>query len=63
MNTRITDTHIIILEVNDGCVSCPFAKENACGADESVTPTHTYSFPVKCPLLRHTVRVVQHDDG
>ena len=44
----------IDIEVNEGCISCPFAGESICNCDEKVHPTHDYSYPVKCPLLNKT---------
>ena len=49
-----TDTEIVI-EVDEGCVGCPFAKENTCGADADLTPTHNYTYPTKCPMLDKTI--------
>ena len=37
----------------DGCIDCPFEKENRCGADNSVIVTHQNGFPTKCPLLNN----------
>ena len=56
MFLTITDDRIIV-EVNEGCVSCPFATENFCGCDKEVVSSHDYSYPVKCPLLKKVVEV------
>lgn len=56
MNTTITDT-MILLEVNEGCISCPFDRNYNCGCDENIGSSHDYTYPAKCPLLNKTVEV------
>lgn len=56
MNTTITDT-TILLEVNEGCISCPFSKDGLCGCDVEVSSTHDYTYPAQCPLLSRVVEV------
>lgn len=56
MNRTESDTKIEI-EVNEGCISCPFAGESICGCDETIHPTHDYLYPVACPLLKKIVEV------
>ena len=51
-----TDTEIVI-EVDEGCVGCPFAKENTCGCNAEVTPTHDYVYPTTCSMLDKTIIV------
>ena len=54
MNRIELDTKIDI-EVNEGCISCPFAGDSKCNCSEDVSSTHDYTYPVKCPLLSKTV--------
>jgi len=58
MNTTLNDD-CICLEVNEGCVSCPFSTEDICGADPEVKSTHKFSYPVGCPLLDRKIEVVR----
>lgn len=65
MNITISDDNILI-EVPDGCITCPFSKENECGCDKVVVPTHDYNYPIKCPLLDKKViveRKITEDKG
>lgn len=58
MAQRSVDNSTIVIIVDEGCVTCPFAgAETVCTCDEGVRPTHDYSYPVSCPLLKRTVEV------
>lgn len=50
-NNRIT------IEVNEGCISCPFGEGDGCGCDGDIRVTHDYTYPASCPLLTKTIEV------
>jgi len=56
MNITISKDKITI-DVPNGCIECPFSRENSCGASVAVSSTHDYTYPAKCPLLTTTIEV------
>lgn len=47
------------IQIDEGCMNCPFVQESHCGAAEDVVPTHDFSYPAKCPLLRFRTIIVE----
>ena len=54
---RVESDEVIEITVDEGCITCPFSGEHNCAAKATISPTHDYSYPAKCPLLSKTITV------